>query len=1015
MIEILNYFEELDEAIYISDMKTHDIIYLNKTLRNHYGYKSYEEYLDVKCYELFFAADEPCSICNNKELQYKEWCSGIYTNNKQKGKYLSQTRKFYYEGNQYRIGVFLNIDEEISDNEEYIKVYKSIVNEHLKEVISKNNIEKAIEYILENIGVKYACDRVYIFELNDEDCVSNTYEWCGKGVSSQKEILQNEPIESVDWWLESFNQNGIVFIEDVEEIKKEFPTTYSALKPQNILSLVAVPIYINDRFFGFVGIDNPDKDNLHLIQTVLNITEKMINALLRARILFISLDKTLFHDHLTDAFNRNAMDNHFADTSKIKSVGVINFNIIGLKQINNTLGYKAGDFLIQKCYKYICQLLKEECIYRIDGNEFIFIKTNCNRAEFQRQVRYIKEHLKTYQYQIVFGSTWSDQKSFKLDNLIAIAYKQREQNKRENYVQKNTIKESDLEKYSIPNELTSVDRPDQFMNAISLSMENFFSAFEANNQSSYFYFGDVQKNIFYISDNLKTNFGFNSNIIYNFMQVWGNFIAIAEVQGKYFQNLKDIMHSEDNILDFQCLVRDNSGEVRWIQNYGIVTWDKEKGIPLTISGRITQQNNSFVVDTVTNLPRASVFWDSLNNLNKENEIYNVIGFRFNNITEINHIYGRKYVDRLLRDTAAILLERLSSKMSFYRLEGIQYIAVIDAEHIKEKEILMRQIREIVKDSYNRLGLLFPYPCSIAILEYSPSEMTIDEFRNNLETLVEIAKNTPEKEFVQSSDDTPYAKKKISKLELELNKNILNNMENFRIVVQPLVSAEDGIIKGGEVLLRWEFKGKDISPTIFIPILEKSRMIHVVGRWVFEQTVRTCSRIVSYYPEFYLSFNVSLYQLDDAGFIEYMKKTLDKYHLDAFNLVAEMTESCLDKKPESMMIFIKACKKIGLRLAIDDFGSGYSSMRMLLQYPYNIIKLDRSLLQEVTVSNDSQSFIRGLVGIFHYLNKKVCIEGVETAEENLIVKGTGCDIIQGYYYHKPKEVHQLYELLNKSEY
>ena len=197
-------------------------------------------------------------------------------------------------------------------------------------------------------------------------------------------------------------------------------------------------------------------------------------------------------------------------------------------------------------------------------------------------------------------------------------------------------------------------------------------------------------------------------------------------------------------------------------------------------------------------------------------------------------------------------------------------------------------------------------------------------------------------------------KYMSNMALALSRDVLCGMENFRIVIQPIVSTLNGRAIGGEVLLRWKFGGKDISPAVFVPMLEKDNMIHLASRWVFEQAVCACMRLVSYDPDFYLSFNVSLYQLSDSHFLDFMEETLGKYQVDGCHLVAEMTESCMDEKPEKLLHFVTVCRKLGIRIALDDFGSGYSSLRMLLQYPTNIIKLDRSLLGEMVESADKMN-------------------------------------------------------------
>lgn len=1015
MNKILDYFENMDEAVYISDMETYDLVYMNESLKNHFDYQSHEEYSGKKCYEVIHGFNEPCPFCNNKKLKDKNWVSWIYTSPKLCKQFLIKDRVFHFNGRQYRIELSLDIDGQQEDGgEHYNFIYDSIVNECLRETISTSNADETIEQILTYIGTKFLCDRVYVFELHDNGFLSNTYEWCAEGILPQKEILQNESIESVDWWIEKFKQNEIVLIEDLEKIKTEHPTTYSVLKPQKVSALAVVPIRINHEIRGFVGVDNPNRKMFHLIRPLLSVVETIIPLLLKRRELFNRLERMSFHDSLTGSFNRNALLDFFENTSQFKSLGLMYCDITGLKRINDTKGHEAGDFMIRKCYNYIHDFLKTDQIYRIGGDEFVSIYPNCSKEDFYKQVEALKENIQTYQYHIAVGEAWSDEKPFIFDQLITRADKHMYQDKREYYFQNHMTQGMNFRAFHIPEDLASFTCPDQFMAAICHNTDVFFRSIAENNTSSYFYFGDIQKNLYYISDNLRDEFGFDGNIVPNFPQVWGKFIAVPQLQKTYMQKLDGIMRGECSHIDLRYLVRDIGGKAIWVHHYSISAGEEEKGIPVFISGRIAHQDNRFVVDPVTNFPRESVLWERLENVDRSSEICSLIGFRFNYITEINAIHGRKYVDRMLNDIAALLLERLSDKMSFYRLEGTRCVAVLMAEYSEQQEVLIRQIREIVEESYRRHGLFFPYPCAIAFLEYPNSALTIDEFRVNLEALLKTAKSTPTREYLDDSSICPQAMKKRSNMELVLNENVMHGMENFRIVVQPVVSTENGKIKGGEVLMRWKYQDKDVSPTVFIPLLEKSDMIQIAGRWVFDQAVRTCSRIISYFPDFYISFNVSLCQLKDTSFAEFIHETIEKYHMDGSHLVAEITESCLDEEPEMLTLFVQACKKIGVRIALDDFGSGYSSLRMLLQYPYNIVKLDRSLLQDITVSDQNQSFIRSIVYTCRQCNKQVCVEGVETDEENSIIKDTDCNTIQGYYYHKPMELHQLYELISKSD-
>ena len=226
------------------------------------------------------------------------------------------------------------------------------------------------------------------------------------------------------------------------------------------------------------------------------------------------------------------------------------------------------------------------------------------------------------------------------------------------------------------------------------------------------------------------------------------------------------------------------------------------------------------------------------------------------------------------------------------------MAVVNAMCMEPKEDVVQQIREIIEEGYESMGISVRNACSFGVLEYPCEDMTPEDVVENLIALIRIAKQDVDQPFMEYSVDNLKRIKKMSNMALALGEDVMHDMENFRVVVQPVVAAQTGKVIGGEVLLRWQFEGRDISPGLFIPILEKNGMIHIAGRWVFEQAVRNCLQMLTYNPDFYLTFNISLHQLSDTELLGFMQQTLEKYHLPGSHLVAELTESCLDEQPES---------------------------------------------------------------------------------------------------------------------
>lgn len=391
-----------------------------------------------------------------------------------------------------------------------------------------------------------------------------------------------------------------------------------------------------------------------------------------------------------------------------------------------------------------------------------------------------------------------------------------------------------------------------------------------------------------------------------------------------------------------------------------------------------------------------------------------MGFSLNGLAEVNSTRGRECGDRLLKKVANTLLETLSWEMTFYRLEGMRCMAILNPVCVDEgADGFIEQIRSVIKKCYESKDISVRNVSSFGVIEFPCADIEPEDLAETLVSLIRVAKQEPALPYVDYSSQNIKRIKQMSNMALALSQDVANHMEHFRIVVQPVVSSVEGKAIGGEVLLRWSFEGQNISPAIFIPILEREGLIQMAGRWVFEQAVCTCVRLRAHNPDFYLTFNVSLHQLSDTQLIPFMKMTLQRYGLDGSGLVAELTESSLDERPTQLARFVHACQDMELRIALDDFGSGYSSLRMLLQYPMSIIKLDQSLVRQVAESEAKMNFIQSIVYACHQFGKTVCMEGVEQAEENEIILNTGCDLIQGYYYYRPMELHDLYRLVSQT--
>ena len=543
-------------------------------------------------------------------------------------------------------------------------------------------------------------------------------------------------------------------------------------------------------------------------------------------------------------------------------------------------------------------------------------------------------------------------------------------------------------------------------------MRFFLKAITQTDSNSCVYFGDMQKNLFYVSDNMKEVFGFESHIVENFFEEWKKRLNGERWKQLFDLYLRDLIENKGRIIDIRQQALDRHGNILWIRFYAAVQWDKDAAKPLFFASRITLQDDEFAVDPISNFPTVETLHRHLLQGEKEGWNFTAIGLCLNGIPQINAMYGRSIGDQLIGKISRHLMEHLSSDLSFYRLPGVRCMGQVSVSCKEDLGALIAAMRRIIAYEYKHMGLDIATPCSFAVLHFPISGVSTENFAEYMVALLKMARNAPATNYIEDSAQNLDRVTELRSMEAGVSQDVLADMRNFRAVIQPVVSTETGKIIGGETLMRWQYEGKDISPAVFIPILESDEKIFIAGRWILEEAVKACKRIIKTLPDFYLTVNVSLRQLHDPELLSFIPAVLKKHGLDGRHLVIEATESCLDKEPALINDFMKICHEHGIRIALDDFGTGYSSLRVLLKYPTDIIKLDRSLLLEMCESVKKSNFITSIVFACHQFGKKVCMEGVETEMQRSLVQNANCDMIQGFYYYRPTELSKLYELVEQ---
>ena len=436
MEELWLFFENMDEMVYVSDMETCAILYMNRRLRGILGYHSHEAYAGRPCCEVLQGSGIPCGFCGGQRLRPGEFLSRIHEDPVLGRRFLIKDTMVLSGDRRCRLEIAITLEPEAAPPPSSQPARgETILQQCLRHSLALAEPGESIRNMLAYIGEAFSCDRVCIFEASGSDTVRSTYEWQAEEVLPGKDLPREAPLSAIRWWLPLLAQGEAVVIPDLEEIRVQHPETAALLRQRGVASLAAGPITADGRPDGFLGLENPDSRMLPCLPTLLHVIGYFISALLKRRDLMDRLHELSYRDQLTGAYNRHALAEQFGSLP-MDSVGVVYCDVTGLKQINDCQGHAAGDRLLLHCFRLIRRALDTDLVYRAGGDEFIALCPNCGEDAFQNQARRLRKAVLQDRHHIAVGEVWSDQKPLELERLISqadqVMYREKRRYYREN-------------------------------------------------------------------------------------------------------------------------------------------------------------------------------------------------------------------------------------------------------------------------------------------------------------------------------------------------------------------------------------------------------------------------------------------------------------------------------------------------------------------------------------------------------------------------------------------------------
>jgi len=420
-------------------------------------------------------------------------------------------------------------------------------------------------------------------------------------------------------------------------------------------------------------------------------------------------------------------------------------------------------------------------------------------------------------------------------------------------------------------------------------------------------------------------------------------------------------------------------------------------------------------DALTGLPNRVLLKDRLQHAvaqgRREGRQVGVIFTDLDNFKDVNDSLGHDVGDELLKMLAQRMRSALRESDTVARLGGDEFVAVIEnAANNHDLDAVVQKLFETLSQPCDIAGhRIFP-GASLGIAAFPKDGDDADTLMRNADTAMYAAKDGGRNHFRFFSADMNA---ELSEW-MEISASLRNAIENHELEVhyQPKACLKTGELHGMEALVRWRHPEHGlIPPARFIPVAEKSGLIGAIGAWVLDDVCRQARTWLDagLHPG-RVAVNLSTAQCHGHDLVDLVRSALSRHGLSGHHLELEITESIvMDDAEESIRAFW-ALRDMDVRVSVDDFGTGYSSLSYLKRLPVDVLKIDKSFVDDIETDTNDVEIIRAIIAMAHSLNLDVVAEGVETAPQLDCLRAAGCDQLQGYYFSRPLPADKMTALL-----
>lgn len=696
----------------------------------------------------------------------------------------------------------------------------------------------------------------------------------------------------------------------------------------------------------------------------------------------------ILQDSLTGLANMNAFDAYIANRIKhISQYGqlyLISIDIDDFNEINNKMGVDEGNRILETTAVVI-----KNTIYEYDGfasrsgaDEFLIVIESAN----EHTVRYVCDSIakQLIVEDISISTGYAKYTNQTIPQLICEAAQSRQQISAHTETKNNK------------NSLVHIDKSPVDISGLE---GDFFPVLSAWSDKNYIFVTNMQTNVTRWTTNAMKFMGEEGEYMRDAGEKWRSCIHPDDVM-EYQKEVDAVFSGRKKCFDKMYRVRGKDGIYVSCTGFGQFIPGKN-GEPDLFAGAIVNNGISDNIDSITNLWDTHAFSSFLGKTLEKTRNAAVLVIGICKYGHVNDTYGYVLGNELLKQFADELFTYISPKKRLFRLDGAKF--AFECEDGDEK--LLSEIYDNAKEIVKSKLFLGEYHVPLRI---AGGAVVVHNYEGEKDTILtsamyalEISKHEKHGEIVffdNKANESDIGK--VNRI-VEIHKCVTEGCRNFMLYYQPIVNAKTGAIEGAEALIRWKNDEYGlVSPDQFIPWMEEDPCIYTLGNWIIETAIEAALEFRKFIPDFFININIAATQLENLQFRNDLLEIVKSHGFPKDALWIELTERCKDLDHTFLMQEIEFFRENGIQIALDDYGTGASSLSLAIELPVAEVKIDKSFVSGIKNDTLKQALVESIIAFARKLDIRCCIEGIEDTETADFLLQYDPMYYQGYAYSKP---------------